>query len=110
MKTNHILSLSLLTMTFSACDKGGAQEACVSACESASGWRDDCGIEGVDCEDSCEASIEEAGGESCEDEQIAMYDCTGGIDLSDVGCTEDDLFMAIAEECFAEATDLGECM
>ncbi len=110
MTKNKFFFVSLLSMSFSACDKDGAQEACVSSCESASSWRADCGIEGADCEDACETAIEESGGEDCSDEQVAMFDCTGGIDLSDVGCTEEDLYWAIEEECLAEATELGECM
>ena len=108
MKTNHILSLSLLTMTFSACGKDSADEACISACEAASVWRDNCGGSG-DCEENCKESIEALGGDSCKDEQIAYFDCMAGISWGAVGCSEEDLIYAIANECYSEAEDAGEC-
>ncbi len=109
MKIQNIIVVCSLTLGLVACDKG-AQEACVSACEAADDWRDNCDLGSVNCEDTCEDAIKEAGGDECEDEQTAAYDCAAGIDFDDVGCNEDDLTLAIATECFAEALELGECI
>ena len=108
MNWRNTIVLTLL-VSITGCKKDDASSACVSACEAAGEWRDNCDAGDVDCSETCDSLIEGQGGDACEDEQIDLFDCMAGLDYGSIECDPAAVEAAGYEECLSEGEAVADC-
>jgi hypothetical protein len=109
MKKSQLLFTALLSISLGGCGKDDPEDACLSACEEWSAWDDRCGAETAPCETQCKQVISELGGDSCEEEQIAFFDCGAAINYDAIECSQEAATYTILSECPTESAEIQEC-